>query len=147
MVTGIIGLSGNPLVQAGPLAGATYPVTGAVTLSGNPAITYATPTTDAYSEASINFSSASDNVIVSGFGAQTIRVFRIFFVSNGTNNITLKYGATAANQTGPMNYVAGSTFVLDASPNPWFTSVAGSGFIMNGSTSQQVVGRLYYTQS
>lgn len=134
-------------VVAGPKPGALYPVTGAVTLSGNPAITYATPTTDIYTEASISFSAAGDNVIVSGFGSQTIRVFRIFYVVNGTNNLTYKFGSTAANQVGPMNFVAGSTMVLDTSPAPWFTSVAGSGFIINASSTQSVAGRIYYLQS
>lgn len=45
LVTGLVGISGNPLVQAGPLAGATYPVTGAVTISGSPTVTVAFPAT------------------------------------------------------------------------------------------------------
>ena len=126
---------------------ANQQVFGSVTLSGAPAITYATPATDIYTEAPINFSTVGDNIIVSGFGSQTVRVFSLFYVVNGANDLTYKFGATAANEVGPMNFSAGSAMVLDKSPSPWFTSIAGSGFIINASSNKLVTGRIYYLQS
>lgn len=96
-------------------------------------------------EAIINFNGTGDNSIVAGVALQTIRIHRIFFVVGAATNIIFKNGATAL--TGAVPMLANGSFVLDYSGEPWFTTDAGSAFVINQSGTAQISGRVYYTQS
>ena len=98
-----------------------------------------------YNENALDFSTVGDNTIVAGVSGLNVRVHRIFFVVSGSVVVTFKDGSGAL--TGPMTFLANSTFVLDDTNTiPWFTTAVGTGFIINLSTSVQVSGRVYYHQ-
>lgn len=136
IVSGVVQVTGVPTVNLT----ATIPIP----ISGNPAITYATPTTDAYSEAIIQISGAGNNIIIPSGNGQTIRVWRMFGAVSGITNLTI---AGNGNFTGPMYMGTGGSFMYDPSPFPWFTTGVGSGFIFNLSSPANIAGRIYYTQS
>lgn len=98
-----------------------------------------------FTEAVIDFSNTGDNAVVSGSANQTIRVFRLFFVSSDATIITLKNGSTAL--TGAMTLSAGGAFVLDYQCEPWFRTTAGNGFIISQTGTAQISGRIYHQKS
>lgn len=96
------------------------------------------------SSAIINFSSSGDNVVVSGLANQTIRVFKIFLITNGVTELVIKTGTTEL--TGPM-LVANGSIILDLDSEPWFVTSTSESFTIGSSQNVQVSGRVYYTQS
>jgi hypothetical protein len=93
----------------------------------------------------INFSSSGDNtVIAAGTGAQTVKVYRIYFTVAAATTITFKDGSvTDAAQT----LFPGCTFALDFDGEPWFTGAAATAFKINSSSAVQVSGRIYSVTS
>lgn len=104
------------------------------------------PTTAGLTSGTLNFSVAGDTSAVAGVAAQTVRIWRLFFVVAAAVNITLKDGA-ATNFTGAMTFLAGGALVLDFCGEPWFVTSAANAFVINCSAAVQVSGRVYYTQS
>jgi len=132
----------------------TQPVSGTITanqgtataVGGGWPIQYDRPTSANLSSASINVSASGDNTLITGVGGQTIRVFQLFFVVNGSVNVKFKDGA-ATDLTGVMNMVSNGSFVLDLSNEPWFVTSTANAFVLNLSGAVQVSGRIYYKQS
>lgn len=93
----------------------------------------------------INTNSTGDVTLISGVASKTIRVHKLFFVVDGTTNITFKNGSTAV--TGAMSLTANGSFVLDFDGEPWFLTSPGNAFALNQSGTAQISGRIYYTQS
>ncbi len=109
-------------------------------------VVFQTPTTSALTHAAISFSSTGDNVIVSTASSQTVRVFRMFFVTSAATTITIKSGG-ATNMTGAMSFTANGSFTLDFSGDPWFVTTSGQGLIFSQTGTAQVSGAIDYTQS
>lgn len=97
-----------------------------------------------YLEAAIDFSSSGDNTVIALVASKKIKVHRIFFVASSATNITIKDGASTS-LTGAMAMSANGGFTLDMQGDPWFTTTAGTAFIINQSGSAQVSGRIYYS--
>lgn len=97
-------------------------------------------------EAVINFSTTGDNTVVSGTASQTIRVFRIFFVSSASTTITIKDGA-GTSLTGAMTMGQGGGFTLDYQQIAWFTTSSGNGFVISQTGTAQISGRIYYQKT
>lgn len=95
-------------------------------------------------EAKIDFAGSGDTTLIAGVASQTVRIHRIFFVVGAATNIIFKDGATAL--TGAIPMLANGSFVLDYSGEPWFTTTAANGFVVNSSAGVQISGRIYYTQ-
>lgn len=100
-----------------------------------------------FTEVAINFSASGDNVIVAGTANQTIRVFRMFFVTSAATNITIYDGASGTALTGAMAMGANGGFTLDYQNEAWFHTSAGNAFVINQSGTAQVSGRCYYQKS
>jgi hypothetical protein len=139
-VAGTVGVSVNntPTVTLGASlpAGTNY--------VGN--IQFNTPTLASLSSTVVDTSATGDNVIVSTQSAQTVRIFRMFFVVSAATTITLKSGGSAK-LTGTMTFNAGGAFVLDFEGEPWFITAASQAFIINQTGTAQISGLVQYTQS
>ena len=98
-----------------------------------------------YLSTKIDCTGAGDHILVAGIGGKTIRVHRLFFTTDIATTVAFKVGETA-DATGPMTLFAGGSMVLDVSPDPWFTTITGSGLVLNDTTDAQLSGRLYYRQ-
>lgn len=96
------------------------------------------------SEASIDFSSSGNNIIISATSGQGIYVYKIWFIVEAATNLTYYDGATAL--SGPLPFTANMSMVLDFDTRPWFEVTGGSGFIINSSNAVQVSGRVYYVK-
>lgn len=125
----------------------TFPVTGTVTANpgtGTFTVAFQRPTTSDLTEAIINIAASGDNTVIAAVAAQTIRIFKMFFVTASPVNVTVEDGA-GVNLTGVMNNVRAGIWGFDG--EPWFTSASGGGFVINLSAAVQVSGRVYYRQS
>lgn len=132
--------SGTVTVTIG--AGPTDPV--ATVATAVPTQNTHLPAIGMLSEAIINFASSGDNTIVAGVAGQTVRVFRMFFVTNTATNVTPKDGSVGL--TGAISMGTRGSFVLDLDGEPWFTTSTGNAFVINSSSAVQVSGRLFFTQ-
>jgi len=95
--------------------------------------------------AAINFAASGDNTVIAAGGAtQIIRVYRIFFVSAGTTNITFKSGASVL-LSGAMPFAANGSLTFSMEGEPWFTCGAGQAFVINNSAAIQISGTVYST--
>lgn len=99
-----------------------------------------------FTAAAITFSNTGDNIVIAGTANQTIRVFRIFFVTSAATNITIKNGA-GTSLTGAMAMGANGGFTLDFQNEAWFITSAGNDFIINQSGTAQVSGTIYSQKS
>ena len=95
-----------------------------------------------FTGASISFSDTGDNTVVAATAGQSIRVYRIFFVASADTTVTIKNGTTAL--TGEITVFAGGAFVLEYNEEPWFTTSAGSAFVLSQTGTAQISGRLEY---
>jgi hypothetical protein len=95
-----------------------------------------------FAEASVDFSNTSDNTIVSATAGQSIRVYRIFFVTSADTTITFKDGSTGL--TGAITMFAGGAFVLDYQDLAWFVTTVGSAFVISQTGTAQISGRIWY---
>lgn len=134
-----------------PISAASLPLpSGAAqdsTLTGGTAkFGFAEPTTAGLTRASISVAASGDNTVIAGVGGQTIRVFRIFFVTAAAVNVTIKDGA-GTSLTGAMSFLPNGGMVLDFTNEPWFVTSTANAFIINLSTAVQTSGAVYYTQS
>lgn len=133
----------------------TQPVSGTVTSNQGTAaaattgwpVKFQTPTTSGLTAASVSVAASGDNTLVAGVAAQTVRVFRIFFVVAGAVNIQFKAATGGTALTGVMTMSAGGALVLDFSGEPWFVTATAGAFVLNLSAAVQVSGAVYYTQS
>ena len=101
--------------------------------------------------AAINFSTAGQNIIITGAAGQIIRVFRIFFVVTTSGSITFENGGPGAGfvaLSGAIPFAANGSLVLDYEGEPWFTMSAGNNFVMDtgATTPGQVSGTVYFTR-
>ena len=95
-------------------------------------------------EAAINFSGTGDNELVSAVIGQRIRVHKLFLVVSADTNLTFKDGGSAL--TGAIGMKANGSVTLDIDTRyPWFTTTAGSAFVLSQSGTAQVSGRVYYS--
>jgi hypothetical protein len=116
--------------------------------SGNPAPTTVAPAIAATTPVEINISASGSTVLVAGSGTKSVRVYRLFLVVAGATNITFKDNAgTPVVFTGAMPLQANGSITLDFSSEPWFTTTAGAGFVINSSNAVQISGALYQVQS
>jgi hypothetical protein len=125
--------------------------TGQVALAAGTAdvgkIRFSLPTTDAMTEAVINFTATGDNTIVTLTAAQTIRVHRMFLVANAPTDVIFKDATGGTSLTGAMTMTKGGGMTFDLQGEPWFTSASGGAFVINQSGTAQISGRCYYTKS
>jgi hypothetical protein len=107
---------------------------------------YAKPTTSDLLSAVINISSSGDNTVIAGVAATTIRIYKLFFVAQGSVNVFLKDGASNT-LTGGMALNANGVFVLPLDSEPWVITATANNFVINLSGAVVLAGRVYYTQS
>lgn len=112
---------------------------------GTVAQSFTLPTAAALSSGSINIASAGNNVVVGSVAGQTIRVFKLFLVSTGTNQVA--FIDNTINYTGSMPFKAGGAMALDLDGEPWYVTNVGSAFVVNLGVGSQINGRIYYTRS
>lgn len=129
-----------------PTGGGNFPVVIQTGTNAIGKINFNTPTTDTLTNAAINASSTGDNVIVSTQSAQTVRVFRMYFVVSAATTITFKSGGGTA-LSGAISLLANGAIVLDFDGEPWFLTTASQAFIINQTGTAQISGTIYYTQS
>lgn len=142
-----VGTAAAP-IRTDPTGSTTQPVSGTVTVtpSGTQTVVFQRPTASDLTEAIVDAASSGDNTIVAGTGGQTIRVFKLFFVTDAAVNATIEDGA-GGNLTGTMVLRAGAAVVLDFDGEPWFTTASGGAFVINLSSAVGIRGRVYYTKS
>lgn len=110
------------------------------------AVRFQVPTSTDLTEIIVDAAGAGDNTIISGVAAQTIRIWKIFFVCDADVSVLFKDGA-GINLTGLVAMKANGSVVLDFDGEPWFTASAGNAFIINLSGAFGIRGRCYYSQS
>jgi hypothetical protein len=103
------------------------------------------PTTSELSEAIINANGPADTTLIAAQPGQTIRLFRLLLVANGSLSITFKDGGTPL--TPSFTLSTSQTFNLHLVGEPWLITSAGNALVLNVSNSTFVCGRAYYTQS
>jgi hypothetical protein len=102
-------------------------------------------------QATVNFSSTGDNVVIAGVATKVIRVYLMYLVINSggaTTTVTFYDGTPAGTAlTGPMTLNAGATINQPEMGDPWFTTSAGNAFVVNQSGTDQVGGWMCYAQN
>lgn len=90
-----------------------------------------------------------DNVLVAGVLGQSIKVYRMLFVTAQPTNIKFwsNPAATAHALSGTLDFTAGGSMTIQPSGIPWFTTQAGESFNMNSSAAVNIGGVLGYVQS
>lgn len=96
--------------------------------------------------AAIALTTSGDNTIVAGSGALLVRVWRMYFSVSAPVNI--KFGDTTVTYfSGTSPFGVNGGMVLDFNKDePWFTTAAGKGFVINLSANVTCAGMLWYTQ-
>lgn len=96
--------------------------------------------------AAIATTGSGDKTIIAAGGAGILtKVHRLYFTVDGATTITIKRGSTAL--TGAIVLAAaGSSFFLDFSSEPWFTTAANETFVINTSAAVAMAGRVEYKQ-
>jgi hypothetical protein len=97
------------------------------------------------SSTSINSATSGNNTLVTGIAGTTIRVMGLFIGSTGPQLWRLKSGTLTT--LWPDTPTAGGPLVLPITGEPYVTTTAGGDLIIFQSTSVQVSGRIYFTQS
>lgn len=92
-------------------------------------------------QAAVNFSGSGDNIVITGFPTQIIKVFQFFLVFAGATNITYKSGTTPL--SGPLDFSANAAHVHDYIQLP-YTCLLGDNFVINSSNAVQVGGTIWY---
>lgn len=109
---------------------------------------FATPVAPTLASTRMVLATSGDNVVVTGVAGQAIRIFQLFFVVASAAEVMLRDSSVASpGYTGAMPFGANGSMVLDLNGEPWFTTPASAGFIVNLSVPAPVRGRVYWTQS
>jgi hypothetical protein len=109
------------------------------------------PISGNWTEAPISFSAAGDNTVIAGVGGKTIRVMRMFFVNGGavgvtSTAITLKDSASNL-FTGAFQLVTAGVYLNKGDGEPYYTTAASAGFVINSSQAVSIAGAIWYTIS
>jgi len=102
---------------------------------------------DSVQEASIDTATAATLEVIAAVSGKTIRVYKIIAFCNAANTLTLKSGST--NLMGVLSLGANTGFVLEDPSDDGqypFTCASGAAFNLVIGSSQQVSGRVWYTQ-
>jgi len=98
-----------------------------------------------FSRVSVNVSSSGAAVLVAGSSSMTVRVMGLFLGSTGAQ--TWKLQSSATDLFPAMPIAASGSFILPITGEPWTLTTAGAGLSIVQTTSVQLSGLLYYTQS
>jgi hypothetical protein len=90
----------------------------------------------------ISFSSAGDNIVVSGVPGMYVKVLQFFLVVSGPTILTFKSNASLL--SGGMSMLANGAIVLDYIQLPLQTTSPGDNFIINSSAGVSVGGVMWY---
>ena len=92
-------------------------------------------------QATVNFSSSGDNIVIIGVVGARIKVLQFFAVFAAATVITYKSGTTPI--SGPLVFPAASAQVQDFIQLP-LTCNVGDAFVINSSAAVQIGGTIWY---
>lgn len=90
----------------------------------------------------VSFSSAGDNIVVTGIANKRIHVHRIWIVFGSAETVIFKNGTVAL--SGSIPVAANGAFTFDITGEPWFSMGIGNNFIINLASGSGVNGMIYY---
>ena len=93
-------------------------------------------------QASVDFTAAGDNTVVSGLLGQRIKVLQFCLVISAATNLTYKSGS-GTNVSGVLQFTAAGAHVQDFIQLP-ITLNSGDSFVVNNSAGVQIGGTIWY---